>query len=103
MADPRTKRYVVAFNAQLDEAEKKMLEALATRLGISQGAVVRNQIQKQFRMTFGAEPACANGHACLCPQMQMQQGTNPQTNEAILDAIQTPPTHPPAQVLPGTN
>lgn len=100
MADPRTKRYVVAFNVQLDKAEKAMLEALANRLGISQGAIIRNQIAKQFRMAFGAEPACATGTACLCPQMQMTQGTNPKTNEALLDGILPADAQTEAHVLP---
>lgn len=67
MADPRTKRYGKPFNVQLDETSRAMLNQLAEAEKVPASQIIRDSIDKRFRMTFNREPRCVTGGMCLCP------------------------------------
>ena len=87
MADPTIKRYTHPFHVQLDHSEKGMLDQLASSLNLSRGALIRQLIFQRFRMQYAAEPQCATGVRCLCPQLQIQPGANPKSSTEILDEL----------------
>ncbi len=59
----------VRFVAILDKGRHDKLKALATKSGISRGAVIRQLLDHAHQMAVLAMPTCSTGQRCYCPQM----------------------------------
>jgi hypothetical protein len=57
------------FNVILDKPDEQHLIALAEKLRVSRGAVVRRLIDAAYQHIIIEIPTCADGNRCYTPQM----------------------------------
>lgn len=100
MADSRTKRYSKPFNVMLDETHRAMLDQVAHRRAVPAAQVIRDMIDKAYRMEFANEPRCASGEGCLCPQAHYGRRPAPESSEDILKRQRSGNGEAPQQPLP---
>ncbi len=60
------------FNLELDPPMREALEACHKASGLARALVLRYSLTFYHAMTIGKVPTCANGQACLCPHMHVQ-------------------------------
>jgi len=79
---PYAPRRDIAFNVLLSELDKDMLGALAARLRVSQGQVIRQLLAFGYLMVCEGQPTCASGQACFMAHLHNRQGQVPHMSAA---------------------
>lgn len=76
----------VPFTVLMLSTEKDQLEALCTKYGLSQNAILRRALTAFFQHDIDRIPTCANGNPCLAPHMYAH--------------VQRPPANPDTRQMP---
>lgn len=74
------------FNILMNDAERKALDDLATRTGLSRGLMVRRLILAAHKHLCRGVPTCASGRPCYVPQMHVPAAADP--NQQPLPGLQ---------------
>lgn len=57
------------LNVKLDPTERQMIAAMAEHSGLTMSLIVKQSIRARYAMQYDAQPTCADGNRCLCPQL----------------------------------
>ena len=79
---PYAARRQIPFNVLLSELDKEMLGALAAKLRVSQGQVIRQALSYAYLMGCEGQPTCASGQACFMAHLHNRQGVVPHMSGA---------------------
>ena len=66
-----------AFNVMLSEEDSARLDAVASALQRSRGAVLREALRYLHQMTVQGIPTCASGAFCVVPNVHANRGPLP--------------------------
>jgi len=77
----------IAFNVMLSHKDKEMLDRLSDLSALPKSILIRRMLASTYLMRVEGAPYCANGHACLVPQMHAASSANRQLHPPLQSEI----------------